>query len=83
MTYPCVNNVISPFEGNINTRKPQGITLYIQATREIEKEYDMLDISVSNTKDIIDNFPILENKYGWGRLIFMVNTTEGNKNIFC
>ena len=41
-----VKYVIRPFEGNINTGDTQRIKLYIQAKREIDKEYDKLDISV-------------------------------------
>ena len=40
-----------------------GIKLYILATKEIYKEADKLDISVSNVKDIIYNFLSLANKY--------------------
>ena len=38
MASPVVNNVISPFEGNINTGDTQGIKLYLQGTNEIDKE---------------------------------------------
>ena len=41
-----------------------------------------MDISVSNAKDIIDNFLSLDNKYGWGRLAFMVDAGKCSKNIF-
>ena len=53
-----VNYVIIPFEGNINTGYPTGIKLYLQATTEIGKEADKLDISFSNNKDSIDNFSV-------------------------
>ena len=51
-----VNYVLSPFEGNINPGDPQGIKPYIRGTKEIDKEDDKLDSSVSNSKGIIDNF---------------------------
>ena len=49
------NWVLIPFEGKINPGDPMGIKLYIQATNEIDKETDKIDISVSNTKDVVDN----------------------------
>ena len=59
-----MNYVLSPFEDNINPRDPRGITIYLQATKDINKEASILDISVSNAKDIIDHFISLDNKYG-------------------
>ena len=47
---------------------------------EIKKEYENLDISVSNAKDIIDHFISLAFKYGWRRLAFMVDTSSGTKS---
>ena len=41
-----------------------------------------MDISVSNSKDIIYPFIILSNKYVWGSLALMVQTDAGSKNIF-
>ena len=61
---PAVNYVLSSFEGNINPGYPQGLKLYLQETREIDKESDKLNISVSNTKAIIDYFISLSDKYG-------------------
>ena len=75
-----VSYVISPFEGNINHRYPQGLKIYLQEKKEIEKENEILYISVSNTKDIIYHFPSQDKKYGWGRLAFMVKTGAGAKN---
>ena len=72
MADPVVNCVLNPSKGNMNPGDPQGLNLYLQATKEIDKEYDKLDISVSNAKDIIDNFLSLANKYDWGCLAFMV-----------
>ena len=46
------------------TVEPHGIKLYPWETREIEKESDEIDISVSKAKDIIDHFLSLANKYG-------------------
>ena len=40
MASPVVNYVLSPFEGNINTKDPQGVNLYLQETKEIDKEVD-------------------------------------------
>ena len=77
-----VNYVIMKFKGYINPGYPQGLKLYLLATKEIEKEFDKLNISVSITKEIIDHFLILARKYCWGRLALMVDTCEGAKNIF-
>ena len=59
-----MNYVLSPFEDNINPRDPRGITIYLQETKDINKEASILDISVSNAEDIIDHFISLDNKYG-------------------
>ena len=56
MADPVVNHVLIPFEWKINTGYPQGIKLYIQAKKQIDKEAYKLDISVSNSKDIIYHF---------------------------
>ena len=82
MASPVVNCVLSPFEGNTNTGDSQGRKLYLQATKEIDKEADKLDISVSNAKDIIDYFFSLNNTYGWGHLEFMVETGAGTNHFF-
>ena len=37
MDPPVVNYVIRPFEENINPGYPQGIKIYLQATKETEK----------------------------------------------
>ena len=68
MANPVVNYMLSPFEGNTNTENPQGTKLYLQEKKEIDKESEKLDSPVSNTKDIIDNFTSLANKYDRGRL---------------
>ena len=59
-----VNYVLRPFEGKINPGYPKGLKLYLQANKNIDKETDKLDISVSNAKDIIDHFLSLANKNG-------------------
>ena len=59
-----------------------GLKLYLQATKEIYKEPDKLDISVSNVNDIIDHFLGLSNKYGCVRLEFMLENDVGENNIF-
>ena len=64
MDAPVVNYVISPFEDNINPGDPKGLKLYLQETKDIDKEADKLDISVSNAKDIIDHFLSIASKYG-------------------
>ena len=74
--------VLIPFEGNINPGDPQGLKLYLQASKDIYKESDKLDISVSNEKDIIDHFISLTNKYLWVSLAFMVDTGAGPKKNF-
>ena len=40
----AVKYVLSPFEGNINTRYPQDIKKYIKSTKETEKEAEKLYI---------------------------------------
>ena len=77
----AVNYVLRPFEGDINSGYPTELKLYLQATNEMDKENDKLDISVSNSKDIIDHFISLANKYGWRRLTFTAGTATGAKNI--
>ena len=42
----AVNYVLIPFEGNINPGDPTGLKLYLQATKDIDKEIDKLYISV-------------------------------------
>ena len=74
--------VISLFERNRNPGDPTGIKLYLQSSKEIYKETDKIDISVSNAKYIMYHFLSLAQKYGWGRLAFMVNTGTGAKNLF-
>ena len=41
-----INYVFIPFEGNINPIYSKGIGLYLQATKDIDKETDKLGISV-------------------------------------
>ena len=45
---PAVNYVLSSFEGNINPGDPQGLKLYHQEKKGIDKESDKLDVAVSN-----------------------------------
>ena len=59
-----VNYVLIPFKGNRNSGDPQGLILYLQTTKFIDKECDKLDISVSNGKHVVDHFIGLYNKYG-------------------
>ena len=66
-----VNYVLSPFEGNTNTGYPQGLNIYLQETKEIHKEPEKLDISVSN-KFLMDHYISLAKRYIWGKLEFMV-----------
>ena len=44
----AVNECFSPFEGNINPGYPTRLKLYLQATKEIDKETDKIYILVSN-----------------------------------
>ena len=69
-----VNYLLTPFEGNINPVYLTGVKLYLQATKDIDKETEKLDISVSNAKDIVYYFLSLAKKYVWGRLSCMVNS---------
>ena len=62
MSYPVVNYVLSPFEVNMNHGDLQGVKLYPKAKKEMDKESDKLDVSVSNAEDIIDRFISLANK---------------------
>ena len=77
-----VNYLLGPFEGSVDTGYPKGIKINFQATKEIDKDADKLDISVSNSKYIIYNFLSVANKYGWRSLFLMVDTSAGAKNIF-
>ena len=61
----ALNYVLGHFEVSINTGDSQGLTIYLQDTREIEKEAESLDIPDSKYKDIIDLFLSLSNKYSW------------------
>ena len=56
MAAPQVNYMLIPFEGDINSGLPQGLKLNLQEILEIEKGSDKLDISVSNSKVILDHF---------------------------
>ena len=67
------NYLIRPFEDNINHKEPQGLKYYIQKTKGVEKEADELDTWIWISKVNIDHLLILTNKYGWVRLVFMVN----------
>ena len=44
MAAPVVNYVVRPFEGNINHGYQEVPKFYLQATKEIDKEADKLDI---------------------------------------
>ena len=76
-----VNSVLIPFEGNIYPGDPTGLKLYLQGTKKIDEETYKLYISVSNSKDIVDHFLSLANKYGLGRFAFMVGIYTCAKNI--
>ena len=56
MDDPVVKYVIITFEDNINPGDLKGLKLYLQETKDIYKESDKLDISVSNKKDIHRSF---------------------------
>ena len=59
----AVNFVLISFEANIYPGDPIRIKLYLQATKEIDKDTYKIDISISNVKDIVDQFLVLANKY--------------------
>ena len=71
-----------PIRKEHNPGDPQGIKLYLQVTKETEKEYDKFYILVSNAKYIIDHFISLANRYDRGSIAFMVKTGAGSNNIF-
>ena len=77
MAAPVVNYLFSSSKWNI-----QEIKFYLQATKDIVKESEHFDITVSNDEDIIYHILSLANKYRWGRLAFMVETGAGANNIF-
>ena len=60
--------MISTFEGKINPGDPIWIKLYLKATKEIYKETDNLDVSVSNGEDILDHFIRLDKNMDGGAL---------------
>ena len=82
MTDTFVNNVLISFEWNKNPGYRQCLNIYLQSKKEIDKEYDKLNVSVSFVKDIIDNFLILGNKYFWGRHEFIVGPGSNEQDIF-
>ena len=53
-----IKYVIIPFGGNISPRDSTELKISLQATRDTDKGTDKLDISVSNTKDVIYFFPV-------------------------
>ena len=77
----AVNYVPIPFERKMDPGDPTSFKLYLQTTKKIDKETDKLDISLSNSKEIVDQFLSLANKYVWGRLAFTLGTSNGAKNI--
>ena len=77
-----VNYVMSPIEWKINPGDTTRIGIYVRSTKEINKETEKLHISVLNAKDIVYQSLSISNKYGWGRLDFMVNTGTVTMNIF-
>ena len=78
MTY--VNYLLIPNIGNINPGYPTGVKLYPWGTKYIDKETDKLYTSVSNPKEIVDQFLSLGKKYGWVRLSFMIRTDTSANN---
>ena len=78
----AVNDVLRLFYWIINPGDSTGIKNYLQATKERDKETDKLDISVSNSKDIVNHFLILALKNVLGRLKFMVGSDTGTEKIF-
>ena len=74
--------LLRQFEGNIDSRYPQGIKIYLQATKEIDSKSDKLYILVSNAKDILDDFLSLKNKYDWELLTLIAENGACVSNIF-
>ena len=58
------------------------LKFYPLSKKEIDKEADKLDISVSNAKDIIYYFLSLYKRYVLGRLVLLVDTGSGKNKIF-
>ena len=48
--------VLSPFDGILNPIDLHWIKLYLQEKNDIDKQDEKLDISISNTKYILDHF---------------------------
>ena len=63
-----------PIQRDHKSWRSTGDKIYLQATKDIDKEADKLNILVSNDKDSIDHFLSLANKYGWVLIAFMVDT---------
>ena len=78
----AVNDLLRPFEDNINLGDPTGIKLYLRATKEIDKEIDKLDIPISNAKYIAYFFLSLSKIYSRVRLAFMVEADTDTNNMF-
>ena len=82
MVASVVNCTIIPIKQNTNPVFPQGLKLYLPKTKGIDTDSDKLDISVSDSKEIIYHFISIANKYGWGHLALMVETVVGSNTIF-
>ena len=55
---------------------------FLQATKDIDKESENIEVSVLNTKDVVDNFLGLGKKYGLVHLASSTRTENRGKYIF-
>ena len=75
-----ISYVTNPYLGNINPGDTNGSKLYLKATEELSKE-NKIDIKVDNAHKFIDQVRSDANKFGWGPLVFNVQTGS-NPNTF-
>jgi hypothetical protein len=70
-----VSYVTNPYLGDINPGETNGSKLYLKATEELSKE-NKIDIKVENAHKFIDQVRSDANKFGWGPLVFNVQTAS-------
>jgi hypothetical protein len=75
-----VSYVTNPYLGDINPGDSNGSKLYLKATEELSKE-NKIEIKVENAHKFIDQVRSDANKFGWGPLVFNVQTGD-NPNKF-
>ena len=59
MDAPVLKYVLITLEGNINPGYMQELKMYLKLKKDKDKEAEKKDVSVSNSKDIIDHFLII------------------------